>query len=115
MSKARYAAYLNLSECYENFAAFLNDIESSHRVCTPPQSSRTFAEMRIRRGIPFAYLGMTVKISGRRGIIVGVNASDNLDVLFDGDTEPSNCHPTWNITYYDDVGNLLADFRKTST
>lgn len=112
MSKARYAAYLELAECYEDFPSFLRDIESSRRVYTPYQP-RTLAEMRERRGIPFAYMGMPVEVGGRHGIIVGVNASDNLNVLFDGDTVPSNCHPTWNIVYYDDVGNLLADFRET--
>lgn len=111
MSKARYAAYLELAECYEDFPSFLRDIESSRRVYTPRQT-RTLAEMRERRGIPFAYMGMTVMVGNRYGIIVGVNASDNLNVLFDGDTASSNCHPTWNIAYYDDVGNLLADFRE---
>lgn len=112
MAKARYAAYLDLAECYETFPDFLHDIKSSRRVCVLPRPDKAFAEMRVRRSIPFARIGMTVMVGGRYGTIVGVNASDNLDILFDGDTTPSNCHPTWNIAYYDDVGNLLADFRE---
>ncbi|MGR5982215.1 hypothetical protein ACT7CN_09580 [Bacillus cereus] len=35
------------------------------------------------------------------------NCKINLLVLFDGELEKHNCHPYWEITYYDDEGNAV--------
>lgn len=52
------------------------------------------------RGVPFARVGMTVKLDdGATGTIVGHNASANLDVIFDGSDQVLNCHPAWKISY----------------
>jgi len=48
------------------------------------------------------------------GEIKGFNRSSNLNVLFDDSEEESNCHPTWEICYFDKNMNILKDFRKKS-
>lgn len=110
-AKARYAAYLDMSECYESFADFLADIVSCRRIFRiHATTDESFAEMANNRGIPFARIGMRVSAAGRYGTITGCNVSDNLNVLFDGETTATNVHPTWRITYYDDNGNIIARF-----
>ncbi len=46
------------------------------------------------------------------GCIVGGNESSNLDVVFDGEYHKINCHPYYEIVYYDKVGNIVADYRE---
>jgi hypothetical protein len=65
-----------------------------------------------KRGITFAKQGMKVKVAGNYGRIVGSNSSMNLDVLFDGHERSSNCHPYWDITYYDDDNNVIKEFKE---
>lgn len=66
-----------------------------------------------QRGLPFLKKGMGVKhtYNNKYGIIIDGNNSGNLDILFDGEQFPSNCHPTWQMTYYDEAGNILAQFK----
>jgi hypothetical protein len=67
------------------------------------------------RCIPFARVGMRVRVGDEMGTIVGHNSSSNLDVLFDlGSRYPGevlNCHPHSQVTYFDEDGaeieNLL--------
>lgn len=70
-----------------------------------------FEEGMIRcRGIEFARLGMKVEVSGVEGTIQGMNASANLNVLFPGQASVRNCHPTWNVKYFNEQGQLIAHF-----
>lgn len=66
------------------------------------------------RGIEFANIGMRVEIDGKIGTIKGFNIRANLDVVFDSNlkstNKPRNCHPTWNIKYFDKDGNVIAHF-----
>lgn len=67
------------------------------------------------RGVPFAKTGMHVRVGESNGRIVGHNSSGNFDILFwDGAHKGQrlNCHPLWEIVYFDDRGNVLADFRE---
>ena len=68
-----------------------------------------------QRGIPFATIGMRVELQGKRGTIKGVNSSANLDVLFDGEKHKSNCHPTWEMIYFNGNGSICKDFREIKT
>lgn len=112
--KAKYGFYLECDGCYEDFGTFLQNIESLRRVCKLPGRpvirDPFFEEMANARDIPFAFLGMGVEVGGRRGRIVGANFAQNLDVIFDGESVKSNCHPWDNIVYYDDNGNEIARF-----
>jgi len=36
----------------------------------------------------------------------------NLDVLFDGEKQKTNCHPTWEIIYFNTNGSICRDFRE---
>lgn len=70
-----------------------------------------FERMCEHRSIQFAYMGMTVDINGKKGIITGY-IGFNLAVMLDGNLHPySNCHPNWETTYYDSSWNILADFK----
>lgn len=54
-----------------------------------PKTTQAFKDNAKYRNIPFAYVGMNVKIRGDKGIIVGHNSSANLDIYFlEGDNKP---------------------------
>lgn len=71
-----------------------------------------FRRTAANRGVPFARIGMRVRVGDASGVIVGNNASANFDVLFDEDSrykgETLNCHPQSEITYFDDEGSEIA-------
>ena len=71
-----------------------------------------FKETVISRGIPFAEIGMRVEFEGKRGVIKGTNSSANLDVLFDGEKQKSNCHPTYEMIYFNNNGSICMDYRE---
>lgn len=64
------------------------------------------------RGIEFAHQGMKIQVCGKMGTIVGGNNSMNLDVVFDGEWWKDNCHPWYETVYFDNAGNILADYRE---
>lgn len=67
------------------------------------------------RGVPFARAGMRVKVENDYGRIVSHNDSANWNVLFETGRwkgQTLNCHPNWMMTYYDDDGSILAEFRQ---
>ncbi len=77
--------------------------------------AQQFVEGMIKhRGIEFAKLGMMVEVDGDLGTIVGMNSSANLDVKFANQLRLGkhvhNCHPTWNVKYFDTDGKLIAHF-----
>lgn len=47
---------------------------------------------------------------GKRGFIIGVNSGCNFDVKFENGI--FNCHPNYELIYFDGAGNVLYDFRK---
>ena len=67
-----------------------------------------------QRGLPFIKIGMRVELAygttKQMGTIKGGNSSLNIDVLFDGEKKPDNCHPTWAMKYFDDAGNIIAEY-----
>ncbi|ABS22847.1 MULTISPECIES: hypothetical protein [Bacillus cereus group] len=71
----------------------------------------SFKKMQKFRKLHFAYMGMRVNVAGMWGTIVG-NWKTNLFVLFDGEIEKHNCHPYWEIAYFDEDGNVVRDYRK---
>ena len=52
--------------------------------------------MNLARGTRF-HVGQRITVDGKPGVIVGANSPENLDVLFDGEMRPSNCHPGWKV------------------
>ncbi len=77
------------------------------------KTSMAFKENAKYRGIGFAYVGMNVKVGGKKGLIVGHNSSANLDIYFlEGEHEGQklNCHPNWKIQYFDKKWNLVKEF-----
>ena len=74
-------------------------------------TEQEFKKMQNFRKLHFAYMGMRVNVAGMWGTIVG-NWKTNLFVLFDGEIEKHNCHPYWEIAYYDDEGNVVRNYQK---
>lgn len=67
------------------------------------------------RGLHFIKKGMRVELSygsvKKQGIIKCGNSSGNIDVLFDGEKRPENCHPTWGMKYFDKDGKIIAEYK----
>lgn len=64
------------------------------------------------RGLTFIKKGMKVEHThnGKVGVIKNGNSSGNLDILFEGETVCQNCHPTWEMKYFDDKDNVIAEY-----
>lgn len=69
------------------------------------------------RDIDFARIGMMVEVDGDIGTITGMNKSANLDVIFTNQLKfggtKHNCHPTYEVCYFDENGNILKDYRSS--
>ena len=65
-----------------------------------------------QRGLTFVKKGMKVETTylKRFGVIKSGNSSGNLNILFEGDKKPQNCHPTWAMKYYDENDNVIAEY-----
>ncbi|HBN6882667.1 TPA: hypothetical protein L3310_003248 [Vibrio cholerae] len=63
------------------------------------------------RNLPFLKRGMRVQVDGGKfGTITGANRSMNLNVRLDGEKHSGNYHPTWKMRYFDENGNVIAEF-----
>ena len=60
--------------------------------------------------LPFLKRGMRVEVNGRMGVVTSGNGSGNIDVRFDGERLSVNCHPHWRTRYFDEEGNVIADY-----
>lgn len=70
-------------------------------------------EIRASRNLPFLKRGMRLNMAGSWGRLVGGGTSGYLRVLFDGSKRVSNCHPTWEMTFYGDFGEVIANYKST--
>lgn len=59
--------------------------------------------------MPWLRRGLIVDMNGKRGKITG--AATYLHVRFDGQSRSVNCHPTWAMTFYDNAGAVIADYK----
>ena len=78
------------------------------RVVGPPQTSDAFRRTAEYRGVPFARVGMAVKVGEWNGRIIGNNASANFDILFDDGPHAGltlNCHPNWEMRFFAEDGS----------
>ncbi len=107
-AKAEYLADLNESWPEYDYT----DIRC--KVIGQPHTSEAFQGCADYRGEGFAYCGMRIALSsGNKGVIVGHNDSANFNILFyEGEYagQTLNCHPNWEITYYDSDGNVIKSF-----
>ena len=69
-------------------------------------------QVRRGRNMPWLRRGLLIDVNGERGIVVDGNTSMNLQVKFLAANQAQNCHPTWETTYYDEHGTLLAEYKK---
>lgn len=73
----------------------------------------TMEDFRQHRQMPFVKRGMRVRntYTGKHGRVAGANSSGNLNIIFDGEKRRINCHPCWMMEYYDNAGNVVANYR----
>lgn len=78
------------------------------------KATQFIEDMKRCRGIDFARIGMMVEVDGAIGTITGMNGSANLDVKFANQLKfgkgAHNCHPMWKIKYFNNAGELIADY-----
>ena len=112
--KAKSSYYDHLAECCPD----LKYTDIRVRRCGGVLTSDDFLRTATYRGVPFARIGMRVSVGGEFGRIVGNNSSANFNVLFDDDSryggEVLNCHPNWEITYYDDDGLVIEQYTESA-
>jgi hypothetical protein len=58
---------------------------------------------------------MAVDVDGKRGVVTGGNTAMNIQVRFEGQRHSCNCHPTWETTYYDQNGTIMAEYKQQAT
>lgn len=65
-----------------------------------------------QRGLSFIEIGMKVENTylKKTCIVKNGNSSGNLDILFDGEKKPQNCHPKWAIKYFDKDRKVIAEY-----
>lgn len=78
------------------------------------KAEQFIADMIRCRSIEFARVGMMVEVDGEMGTILGMNIRANLSVRMTNQLKHGkhahNCHPTWNVKYFDDDGKVIAHF-----
>lgn len=68
-------------------------------------------EVRKYRNMPFLKRGMRANMNGQGGVITSGNSA-RLRMRFDGCKYSSSVHPTWQMTFYDKSGRVVADYKK---
>ncbi len=71
-------------------------------------------QVRKKRHLPFLWCGLVVDVDGARGVATRGNSSLNIQVSSSGEKHSYNCHPTWETTYYDRNGNIIADYKRAA-
>lgn len=59
------------------------------------------------RGLPHLKKGQRCEVNGKQGKVWGGNSAANLNVLFDGEKRPMNCHPNFRMTIFNDSGEVI--------
>lgn len=70
--------------------------------------TESFDQVRRYRGIPLIECGTEEELRGRRGFIIGDNDGCNFDVCFDNGIW--NCHPNYDLVYFNKDGGIMYDF-----
>ena len=115
-SKAKYNCFRYISDIWDiTFGQFLKEVLSCRKIGSFRPSDlfgdrERFERMKKARGIEFAYMGMRIEVCGKMGTIVGANDSLNLNVLYDGWYIHDNCHPWYRTKYFDNNGNVIAEY-----
>ncbi|MDR1981516.1 MAG: hypothetical protein LBQ39_07860 [Tannerellaceae bacterium] len=72
-------------------------------------NKQMFDHVRKSRGMEFLERNMRVEIDGKQGVVVG-HSNSGLTAKLDNGREVC-FHPTWKIVYFDNDGNIVADYR----
>ena len=113
--KAKYQHYRMLDGLFDSFGEYLRWVKSCQKLHKTQKEdyfrpTESFDRTRRYRGVPLAECGTEVELRGRRGFIVGDNDGCNFDVCFDNGIW--NCHPNYELVYFNKDGSIMYDFRK---
>lgn len=120
-SAAKYAAYKDYDVTgglgFLEYLKYIKSVRLLHKFRPSDLygDAERFERMKLSRNLPFAYIGQKVVLhSANRGdltgVICGANDSHNLDVCFEGTTWTENCHPWYRLTYYNNTGEVVAEY-----
>ncbi len=59
------------------------------------------------RQLPPIKKGMSCEVDGKVGTVVGGNSAANLNVLFEGESKPMNCHPEFRMKIFNNEGEVI--------
>lgn len=75
--------------------------------------------VREARNMPWLRRGMRVELHKdtgvKKGRVTGGNTMANIQVRFDGENFSRNCHPHWQMVYFEASGTVIADYRTPPT
>jgi len=118
-SAAKYQFYLSCCDWYnEGFSEFQKGKWRINKIGKPTLkslygSAEGLAETCKYRIIAFVKLGMKVHLTGfGYGYVVGKNSAANLDVYFPDRDAIDNCHPYWELDYFDEDDKLIKSYKK---
>lgn len=63
------------------------------------------------RDMPWIKRGMRCNMDGKNGVVTA-GAGGSIHVRFDGDNWSHVCHPHWQMTYYNEDGTILKDYKQ---
>jgi hypothetical protein len=103
--------------------AYLQDIRDSYPEMTfmdltvrslgNLEPDESFIRVARYRDVPYAELGMRVKVEDDEGFLVGSNSASNFDVLFTTGKYAGhvfNCHPNFKIKYFNSADEVIGEF-----
>jgi len=71
-----------------------------------------FPQLRVQRNMPWLERSMRVVVQGKEGRVSTSFGSGYLQIYTYEDQHLGLYHPTWETVYYNDQGEILADYRK---
>jgi hypothetical protein len=63
------------------------------------------------RNMPWIRRGLRCNMDGRWGVVTA-GSGGGIRVRFDGEKHSKPCHPHWQMTYYDQNGNIIKDYKQ---
>jgi hypothetical protein len=106
---AKYAYLLDIRDPYPEVTFKDLTVRSLGKL----EPDESFIRVARYRDVPYAELGMRVKVGDDKGFLVGSNSASNFDVLFTTGKYAGhvlNCHPNFKITYFNSADEVIGEF-----
>ena len=106
---AKYAFFRAIREVYPEVRFTDLTVRSLGKI----EPDDSFTRVAQYRDVPYAELGMRVKVEDDEGFLVGSNSSSNFEVLFETGQYKGkvlNCHPNFKIKYFNSADEVIGEF-----